>query len=47
MDYDDAEGETAESRNRGRYKQDVEREVDRIKVKVSFRAPYDRKEADG
>jgi len=36
MEYDDPEGETAESRNRGRYKQDVEREVDRIKVKVSF-----------
>jgi hypothetical protein len=34
MEYDDAEGESAESRNRGR--QDVEREVDRIKVKVSF-----------
>jgi hypothetical protein len=36
MEYDDAEGETAESRNRGRYTQDVEREVDRIKVKVSL-----------
>jgi hypothetical protein len=34
MEYDDREGESAESRNRGR--QDVEREVDRIKVKVSF-----------
>jgi hypothetical protein len=34
MEYDDAEGESAESRNRGR--QDVEREVDRIKVKVSL-----------
>lgn len=34
MEYDDPEGESAESRNRGR--QDVEREVDRIKVKVSF-----------
>jgi hypothetical protein len=37
MEYDDAEGESAESRNRGR--QDVEREVDRIKVKVSFHSP--------
>jgi hypothetical protein len=37
MEYDDAEGESAESRNRGR--QDVEREVDRIKVKVSFFSP--------
>jgi hypothetical protein len=39
MEYDDTEGETVESRNGGRYKQDVEREVDRIKVKVSFQAP--------
>lgn len=38
MDYDDADGETTESRDRGRYKQDVEREVDRIKVKVSYHA---------
>jgi hypothetical protein len=37
MEYEDAEGESAESRNRGR--QDVEREVDRIKVKVSFQSP--------
>jgi hypothetical protein len=37
MEYDDAEGESAESRNRGR--QDVEREVDRIKVKVSCFSP--------
>jgi len=47
MEYDDPEGETAESRNRGRYKQDVEREVDRIKVKVSFIARRLRDEADG
>lgn len=39
MEYDDPEAETAESRNRGRYKQDVEREVDRIKVKVSSQTP--------
>lgn len=30
-------GEDGEARRRGRYKQDVEREVDRIKVKVSSR----------
>ena len=41
MEYDDAEGESAESRNRGR--QDVEREVDRIKVKVSFCSPISAK----
>ena len=40
MEYEDREGEgeegTAENRRRGKYTQDVEREVDRIKVKVSF-----------
>lgn len=35
MEYDEGEGD-AESRDKGRYKQDVEREVDRIKVKVSY-----------
>lgn len=29
-------GEDGEARRQGRYKQDVEREVDRIKVKVSY-----------
>jgi hypothetical protein len=34
-DQDGDEGGNAEDRRRGRYKQDVEREVDRIKVRVS------------
>jgi hypothetical protein len=38
MEYEDQDGDeggNAEDRRRGRYKQDVEREVDRIKVRVS------------